>query len=36
MPFYSYNDMNYADYDPVKVFSTAMMLEDWTSEIKLA
>ncbi len=36
VPFYSYNDMNYADYDPVKVFSTAMMLEDWTSEIKEA
>ncbi len=36
VPFYSYNDMNYADYDPVKVFSTAMMLEDWTSEMREA
>ena len=36
MPFYSYSDMNYADYDPVKVFSTAMMLEDWTSELREA
>ena len=36
VPFYSYNDMNYADYDPVKVFSTAMMLEDWTSEVREA
>lgn len=36
IPFYSYNDMNYADYDPVKVFSTAMMLEDWTNEVKEA
>jgi helicase len=36
VPFYSYNDMNYADYDPVKVFSTAMLLEDWTNEVKEA
>jgi helicase len=36
VPFYSYSDMNYADYDPVKVFSTAMMLEDWTSELREA
>jgi helicase len=34
VPFYSYSDMNYADYDPVKVFSTAMMLEDWTNELR--
>jgi helicase len=36
VPFYSYTDMNYAVYDPVKVFSTAMMLEDWTSELREA
>ncbi len=34
VPFYSYSDMNYADYDPVKVFSTAMMLEDWANELR--
>ncbi|MDE1865397.1 MAG: DEAD/DEAH box helicase [Candidatus Micrarchaeota archaeon] len=34
VPFYAYSDMNYADYDPVKVFSTAMMLEDWTNELR--
>jgi helicase len=36
VPFYSYGDMNYADYDPVKVFSTAMFLEDWTNEVREA
>ena len=36
VPFSSDPMMNYANYDPVMVFSTAMMLEDWTKEIREA
>lgn len=36
VPFSSDPQMNYSEYDPIRVFSTAMMLEDWIGEVREA